>query len=365
MSHTEYDITPYRSEFKPQIVELLQDLWGNDPDSSLACFEWKYDCNPHMEHPLGIVAHLKGRVVGFRGYFATRYEILGRSDDFIVLCPGDTCVHPDHRRKRLSVAMGRKAMREYAGKYSLFLNFTCTKSSLPGYRRMGFLPLADKVYVTRSTVSGLVKHILATGAVFPGTQPGTGPLEASRVRFGEFGDIVVSPAPRPEEMSLLAGKEHSRGGAIRPVMDEEFFSWRFANPKGKYVFYYLMKRDAVAGYVVMGISPNSRRGYILDFARGEALATQKILKHVIAAKHFDVLSIQSYCLDDSLSEILRGLGFAWQNPTRIIEKTLHGELPLLVRPVKETVTEGYFMIGGIDTRRIENWSLKPICSDAA
>jgi hypothetical protein len=33
---------------------------------------------------------------------------------------------------------------------------------------------------------------------------------------------------------------------------------------------------------------------------------------------------------------------------------------LLIRPVKETYTEQDFFIAGLDMRRIENWSLKPL-----
>jgi len=88
---------------------------------------WKYDDNPYTESPLGIMALYKGKVVGFRGYFATRFQIKGKNDKIISLCPGDTCVHPDHRRKGLSVAMGNRASEEYSGKYLFFFEFVFDK----------------------------------------------------------------------------------------------------------------------------------------------------------------------------------------------------------------------------------------------
>jgi hypothetical protein len=115
----------------------------------------------------------------------------------------------------------------------------------------------------------------------------------------------------------------------------------------------------------MGISPNNQRGYILDYAEEVGSAIGEILESAIKARHFNLLSIYDFCLDNTLMQTLKRQGFKTQSLVRIIEKKLNGELPLLIRPVKETFKESDFFIEGIDSRRIENWSLKPICSDAA
>jgi GNAT superfamily N-acetyltransferase len=357
MAHAGYEVGLYRPEFRSQVVSLLKHLWGGDPDVNLSYFQWKYDDNPYTESPLGIVTLHRGQVVGFRGYFAARFEILGKVNDLIVLCPGDTCVHPDHRQKGLSVAMGNTAMKEYAQKYRILLNLSCTRSSLPGYQRMGFLPIAKKVYLTRCTLLGLVKYILAARE--------NTLLEASRIRFGRFGDILVSGTPRPGEMSALFFGRDRKDDKIRLFQDEGFFQWRFGNQHKKYMFYYLIQGDVATGYVVMGVSPNNQRGYILDYAGVDGQAIREILRYIIKMKHFDILSIYSFCLDDAFQRTLGGLGFRKNSLVRIIERKLYGELPLLIRPVKETYTESDFFIEGVDMRRIENWLLKPICSDAA
>jgi GNAT superfamily N-acetyltransferase len=120
MVFDEYEILLYHSEFFPQVVDLLKYLLGNDHNTNRDYFKWKYDDNPYTESPLGIMALYKGTVVGFRGYFATRFQIKGKNDKIISLCPGDTCVHPDHRRKGLSVTMGNRASEEYSGKHLFF-----------------------------------------------------------------------------------------------------------------------------------------------------------------------------------------------------------------------------------------------------
>ena len=75
MAFDEYEIRLYRSEFFPQVVELLKYLLGNDHDNNKSYFKWKYDDNPNTEYPLGIMALYKGKVVGFRGYKKTPYGV--------------------------------------------------------------------------------------------------------------------------------------------------------------------------------------------------------------------------------------------------------------------------------------------------
>ena len=166
-------------------------------------------------------------------------------------------------------------------------------------------------------------------------------------------------------MALLAAAHKHEAGRIRLFQDDVFFRWRFCSPLNKYVFYHLMEEDNITAYVVMGVSPNNQRGYILDCAEKEDRAIGKILRYVIRARHFDLLSVYDFCLDDTLMRTFKDLGFKTHSLVRIIERTLHGELPLLIRPVKEPFEESDFFIEGIDSRKIENWSLKPICSDAA
>jgi GNAT superfamily N-acetyltransferase len=334
----------------------MQFLWGNDTQRNESYFKWKYEDNPYTESPLGIVVLQKGEVVGYRGYFATRLEVDEKTNNFIALFPGDTCVHPDHRRSGLSVAMGNLAIKEYNPRYRLFFNTSCTRSSLPGYQKMGFSPLFPKVYLTRYSLLGLVKHILAARKSLP--------LSASMIQFGKFDNILVSNQPKPEAMSSLVAAHNHKGRVIRLSQDEDFFRWRFSNPLNKYVFYYFMKEDIPTAYVVIGISPNNQRGYILDFAGKEISALREIFRYVIRTKHFKLLSIYDFCLDDILRHDLKGLGFKTHGLVRIIERKLHGELPLLIRPTKWSLTESDFFIEGIDLRKIENWSLKPICSDA-
>jgi GNAT superfamily N-acetyltransferase len=357
MDFDEYEIRHYHPEFYLQVIDLLKYLLGSDDACNQDYFKWKYNDNPYTERPLGVMALYQGEVVGFRGYFATRFGINEKNDEIISLCPGDTCVHPDHRRKGLSVAMGNKAAHEYTGKYPFFLNLTSTKISLPGYLKMGFLPLASKTYLTKCNSAGLVRYLFHSKRQCVG--------QAKKIPFGTFDDIIVSQQPRPEAMHALVERQVVPADKIVLYQDKRYFRWRFSNKHNQYVFLYRMKNNILSGYAVIRMSSNKRRGFIVDYARTDEDSIEKILKFIIKAGCFDVLSIYRFSLVDDINRTVRYLGFKTVSLFRAIEKKISGELPLLLRPVKQNYRDQDFFVEGLDLRNIENWHIKGICSDDA
>lgn len=357
-----YEIVHFHPEHKYEVMDVLKPLWNYPRDISEALFRWKYIDNPNAEAPLGIVAFYNGQLVGFRGYFADRFVIKGRNDKIIILHPGDTCVNPSHHRKGLSVAMGNMAMKFYTSMFPLFLNMTCNNKSLPGYFKMGFQPLHEKVYTKQRSFNPLeiYRYRMAQRNNFP--------LAASRIKFGQFGDILVSDSPLPEQMASIIKAQGYLPEKLSLYQDQDFFEWRYRNPVCNYVFYYLMDGNTALGYVVIAIPSNKPGGAIVDYGESEDQVMQRILKFIIKSGNFIVLSIYIYGVDDKLKKVLSDLGFSINHPLRSLMKKSPSEqspLPLLIRPVKEIFTEDDFIIEGVDLHKIDNWCLKPICSDAA
>jgi GNAT superfamily N-acetyltransferase len=365
MSSTPYDITPYRPEWGPQVAELMVHLWGADIEANRAYLQWKHESNPYARQPMAIAALREGRVVGFRGFSPLPFRATGGAD-VVILCPGDTCVHPEHRMAGLSVKMGRAAMQAYGDRYPLFINWSCTQPSLPVYLKMGFRALVGKTYLTHAGPLGTLRYLRASRRARP--------LAQSRIRSGRYGAVEIAVSPRPAEMAALAAAEEAAPGLRRAASpergrlmlrrDEAFFAWRFANPRGKYVFYTLLREDRPAGYVAIGLSPNNRRGFVLDFAEGEPNAIEGILRFILRARHLDVLSVYAFCLTAPQRATLEALGFRGSGVIPALETQRNGRLPLLIRPVKESFGEEDFLIEGADTRQLAAWSLKPIGSDA-
>ncbi len=356
MSEDTYGCCLYTPDLLPQVLDVMSFLWEETPQARLEYFRWKYTDNPNVERPLGIVALWKGRVVGFRGYFATRFEIPDKTNNLVVLVAGDTCVHSDHRHKGLSVLMGNLAMDTFSGTYRVFLNMTATAPSLPGYLKLGFQPLAKKAYISHASALGMFSYFL--------TYKKRPSMEKGRVVLGSFDPLIISDRPKPEEMEVLCARQASQNNRIRLAKNSAYFQWRFKNPIKKYLFYYYRKKTEITGYLAMGLSPNFRRGYILDYADANGESVEYIIRYMIQHKHFDILSIYDFCLDDRFRKKLGALGFKISSLVRSLERKKTGELPMLIRPVRKNFDENDWMIEGLDIRKIENWQITEICSDA-
>ncbi len=355
MTDNSYGIEPYRGEFAGEVADLLRSLVGPHIEENLSYLKWKYHDNPYSDRPLGIVALYAGRVVGFRGYFVTRWQVPEKSDRIFVLGPGDTCVHPDHRMKGLSILMGNRAMEDFESDYTVLLNMTATKNSLPGYRRMGFLPLEEKVYLNRYTPGGLVRFLISATNRFD--------LAPKHVVLGEFGDLVVSEEPWLKAMEALAFLRLPPKFTL--YQDGDFFGWRFGNRMKRYLFYYLKRDNLICAFAVIGVSPNPRRGYVLDYAGTNIESVEAIFREISGMRHFDVISIYRFSLENDLRNRLEDLGFKPGGFLRRLEKKIKGELPLLVRPVEKSLGAKDFFLEGLDIREPKNWHIRGICSDAA
>ena len=372
----EYEIKPFSQKHLAQVVNLLQILWGGNYDANMSYFNWKYNENPYTKHPCGIVALYNGIVVGFRGYFATKWYGGQKNGEIIILSPGDTCVHQDHRRKGLSIAMAHKAMEEYESTYIVFLNLSSNSKSMPGYMKMGFVPLAPKTRVTiynnkksliyiSEFVPNKVKNYLKSFGLlrsFLGKKRRFATPNKQEVLW-EFNEIIFTDHPKPEGMYNVVSKKKDKS-KIKLIQDMDFFKWRFNNKRNKYLFYYRVKNRLITGYVIVKLSEyNFRDGKILDYAENDAGSIEKILKYILKFKHFDILSIYSYGMSENFLQILKNLPQTKNSVIKKKEIDEKDQLQLLVRPVKKKLFDSDWLIDGVDLKNIENWEIKPICSD--
>jgi GNAT superfamily N-acetyltransferase len=370
-----YEIRSYIDSDLSQVLDILTVLWGDDYEKNLSYFKWKYYENPYTENPLGIVAVHDEKIVGFRGFFALKYQLGGETNEIIVLSPGDTCVHPDHRRKGLSISMLNKAMEEYKSKFNIFLNLSSNSKSMPGYLKLGFLALAPKFKVTLFEKKGSIGHI---AELFPNKVIKYVKrsrlikylfLIRDRLIFSrnetlaeDLGGVVFEHRPRPKEMCDVASRFRSDVGKFKLVQDETFFRWRFDNDKNKYRFYYSLINGLIIDYMVVILSPNNNRiGTIVDYSDNAGL---KILRYILNSNYFDILSIYNYGISENF---MKNLKKTMEFKNNDIQKNgIEGkdQLQLLVRPIKEEILDDDWFIGKVDLKDFKNWKIKPICSDA-
>jgi GNAT superfamily N-acetyltransferase len=363
MTDSGYEIAHFHPDHQAQVIDLLSPLWKGSPETRASFFRWKYLENPHADRALGIVALHKGRVIGFRGYFADRFALGEHGDTIGVLHPGDTCVDPAHRNKGLSVAMGNLAMQYDSTQYRLFMNMSCSKNSLPGYMAMGFRPLTTRVQLLERGRNP-VRWALA---VWP-RRGDAQPPKRGRIKYGRSGNILVADSPLPGEMSSVISAQSYPKDVLRLHQPEAFFSWRYHNPTRRYVFYFLLDGEIVRAYVVVDISPNGCSGEIVDYGEREDGAVRDILVFMAGRRDFATLSVFGYGVDERIRGVLNELRFSEVHSLKTLFRSgsiRKLALPVLIRPVEQSYTEQAFMIGGRDLRSFASWRLKPICSDSA
>jgi len=372
-----YEIIPYSSDLFAPVVNLMRFLWGADYQANASYFQWKHVDNPYIEYPLGVVALSQNDVVGFRGYFATKWLMGSHKDPVVILHPGDTCVHPNHRMKGLSQAMGQKAVEEYQAKYKIFFNLSSSPNSFPGYVKLGFFPLAPKIPLLifkkhkslKDFVPPGVKNHVKSSKIFGLIKPFVGQKKESatipkNIMTGEYGHIEVADCPKPREMANVIAHRTQGSDKIRLLQDEDFFRWRYNNKKNGYYFYYCRTDNTITGYLVIGVSREDvGRGNILDYAESDGTAIENILEFLISAEHFRAIQMESYGLSDDLKETLKRLGLKQKHSSRKDGKSYPSEVPLLIRPIKENLSENDWYIHGVDIRNIDHWEIKPISSD--
>lgn len=368
MRERDYKVIPYEPGFKDSILDLLSDLWGASRELNLARFDWKYEENPYAEVPLGIVATREADVVGFRGYFASRWS-LPSGRELSVLVPGDTIVHPDHRRRGLSVKMGMAAAAEFEEDHDILLNMTCSDASLPGYISLGFEPLTERAYLSRFNMRRLLTRLFycrGIRRVRPRLLPAIGlPLE-ERVMHSHQGEtMILTRNPRPLEMARIdEGLNDASGHRIHLRKDEQYTSWRYGNPGRHYVFIYHTIDGETKAYLCVLIDSQGR-GSILDWA-GPPSSIRAMIEFLAESPGVTLLKIYHFSTTPELASVLGGVGFSrnpaneWVNGRSLFESPL----PVLVCPAKPDPSESDWFVDGSDIRDIGNWSIREICSDS-
>lgn len=292
-----------------EVAKLMLPLYGNRLEPYI---RWKYHDNPYTDQPLSIVALHNKQIVGFRGYLATSWAI--GHDLLAVMCAGDTIVHEKHRLKGLSVKMGQAAFEEFS-LYDIFINLSAGHNAVPGYLRLGFHPLVQKIPCS-------FQFEKRFGAP----------------HFDEPFDNIY------ESTSLCAKRiETSTNNKISVVRDKSYFEWRFHSPRQRYHFYYHKVGDTITDYIALSVR-NSLSGHIVDFTDNDPKKLKEIIRYVIATGRYESLIINKETTDLPLEK----LEFTYS-------KKRHTN-PILVKAHD-------WIVKDLDIRNVNNWNLSATYTD--
>jgi GNAT superfamily N-acetyltransferase len=339
-----YTIRPFRQDDLPQVEAALASLYKVSRQECSDFLNWKYFDNPYSSSPLIVVAEHEGIIAGQYTYTPMGWRHSATGSEEVILAPGGAFVLPEYRGKGVFnrlMSFGREWLEP---EYRWFLNTTSTRNSAAAYERFGAFPLAKRLFLDSCSGPGLIHYCI-------NYRKGN----ASRIRYGEHGDILVSDSIFPGEMSSIASRRTSSSPAVELKRDDVFYAWRYRNPAKKYTFYYVGRPGEISGYLAVSHNRNNLRGYIVDYGQSDNCSLGKILRFLKESGHFDILSIYEFCVDEGLSEALTDGGLEKNRIIRFLEKRVTPFYPLYL--VKTREGESGWFWDGLDLREINNWRI--------
>ena len=357
-------VRPFRADDRSDFLDLHGEIF--EPDYGREWFAWKYEDNPYVDHVPIFVAERDGELVGARPFFALEMSVDG--DRHLALQPGDTMVHPDHRRQGLFTRMTEAAIERYGdGEPSFFFNFP-NRQSGPGYLKLGWERVGRRsTYYRIQDPSALLSQgqgSTATALAARLSKPVVAgynrlrdaladPVEDLRVRRHESVPARELATLCQEARRGGSPRGETRRGGIHVRRSQRFYEWRFDNPGWEYVTYVAEAAGEPVAGLVAGTSDESgaTTTKVTDVAPspqsvdGDALAT--LLHRVIEdAAGSDVLAAPSGLPRSILAE--RGFHpddrpplSSVSNPSTHVVRSLTGEWEL----------------NGVDLTDAERWNL--------
>jgi len=330
-----YEFVTYRPELKEGICALQAHLWRARPPVNLAYFEWKYESNPYTDGPVIHIALHEGVVVGMRGAFGARWKD-GDGHMIDIPCAGDTVVDPAHRRRGLVTELTHRFLADLAARRIRYvLNLSAAEITYRHYLKMGW-----------RTAGPLDQWSSPPGYA-------ASPERSTRV--------FIKETARPEAMAALVARARL-DGRVRHVRDEEYFAWRFTNPRRHYRFLFYGDDESLEGYLVLQTwGVNSKVVNVVDWCAPDAAIAAELFEAAAHEERQRRLLIHSSPLGSAVKTTLERAGFK----DEAMPRGEACELPaVLVRAVDDSLPIAKWTLSGRPILNLESWQIRTIDSDA-
>lgn len=377
-----YEIMPYEPRFREQLLALQAHLWGHDSARNASYLDWKYVRNPYISAPVLYVAMRGGEIVGTRGMASSYWEAGLPANRFACLADADAVVHPDHRRRGLLEAMTAQSLEDFANSsYEYIITLSARRSTAAnnlklGWKSTGFVTVARRRPVggRLSAVRRLARRLPFLAAAYrrlrspsrpaamasPGNHPfdmldRNGAAASSARRH-----ICLETAARPEAMAALV-ERLGHDGRIRHVRDDQYFAWRYANPRAHYRFLFWADPQ-LQGYLVLHTSMAPGAAVVVTIVDWEAASPEvraDVLDAALGWGRFAQVMAWAGGLDGAT--LLRQRGF---EILAADDATGYDLCPgLLVRALRPGTLAADWHMGGRNLVNLDDWDLRPVYSD--
>ena len=371
-----YRILTYRPELKAAVAEFQTGLWSPDPGRNLRYLEWKYEDNPFADRGRIYLAFDGEGLVGMRGFYGSRWEIVAPLRRVPLLIADDLLVSERHRNKGLVgeiMNAARDDLRTLGERHVINLSggaLTIVESLAAGWRSAGMLrPMSrqsrHRAFAPR--VGRLLTRLTharsgGNGGIRNDQPSPFSALDRADTPFRtESGlDVEIDRSPRIVPMIDLIERT-GRVGRLRHVRDAAYLQWRYRNPFREYRFLY--SGDATLnGFLVLRRAtdrvPAPRHVSIVDMEAVNERVAGALLETAVRAGAFEELAVWASTLSEPSVGQLARLGF---RPVKA-QLTASGTPYLLVWSLDDSGSDEQWRLEGLDLLDLHNWDLRAIYS---
>ncbi len=346
-------IKPYSQEYAKQCADLEQHLWKEDEKGREIRFEWAYTNCPVHEKPLCVIAvNEEDEVLGFRGYFLNKYRI--GNEEFLVAQLSDTVVSVKARRQGIF-----QKMTDFSLDYlkdngaSLIINLSPSWPPYHGYKKISFEDLGQFHSKYKFGFCSLFNAKL---------------LKKSRANWNERGETKMSKKgltlhvlQNVDDPIVSQANNLLSTTRIHSSLAFDILKWRTVRPDKHYVYVYALDDSGkLHGFVMFktGDYFNYDLGLYLSDETDTFIQLFRLFKMEYKPA---TVAAWNFALDDNSHKLLRKVGMI---SIPFINK-IRKNPPALVRTL-QTYEDGSlnWNIGGVDIRKVENWTINKFDLDS-
>lgn len=345
-------IKPYSQDYDKQCADLEQYLWKEDEKGREIRFDWAYTHCPVHEKPLCVIAvNEDEELVGFRGYFLNKYKI--GNEEFLVAQLSDTVVSDKARRQGIFQKMTNFSLDYLKDSgVSLIINLSPSWPPYYGYKKISFEDLSQFHS----------KYKFGFGSILSEKS------FRKKRSWKERKETVVSMKgityhiASSIDQSVIAQVEQLVSTShIHSSLSIDILKWRTSRPGKDYLYAYTMDASDKL-YSFMILSTVDYYNYNLGLFLSDHPETFKLLFRLFRKEYKpSTIAAWDFAMDDSSRKLLNKVGMV---SIPFINK-IRKNPPALVRTL-QTNEDGSlnWNIGGVDIRKVENWTINKFDLDS-
>lgn len=346
-------IKPYSQEYAKQCADLEQHLWKEDLNEREIRFDWAYSHCPVHEKPLCVIAvNEKNEVLGFRGYFLNKYKI--GNEEFLVALLSDTVVSDKARRQGIFQKMTNFSLNYLKDNdASLIINLSPSWPPYYGYKKINFTDLCSFHSKYKFGIRSILEEKLF--------RKDRSLWRNRKEIMTSFGESTYHIASSINQSVIMQVEQLVCTTHIHSSLSPDFIQWRIARPGKHYVFAYIL--DAANKlHSIMMFCTTDYFNYHLGLYLSDQIENFKTLFRFFKKEYKPAtVAAWDFALDETSRQLLKKIGML----SVPFINTIRKNPPALVRTL-QTNQDGSlnWNIGGVDIRRVENWTINKFDLDS-